>query len=168
MELVFHASAGGPRKTLYYVSTDLAGRYDPKKGFGRFVALKGQHDTLVKSASYLLHAPPFASLRKHILETSTSILQDDTGVPYRELQKDPWRVQLFGHYSAPNAPFKKKFQQDLSDAFEIPGSAHELGFSIGYGYKQRTSSMILATRSARAMQTHPAAVEGKQRQQRAN
>ena len=157
VELVFHSGSpeapqlNGPRKTLYYVSTDLGGRYDPSKGFGRFVASKGPHDTMIKSASYLLHATPFASLRQHILQSSSLILQDDTGIPYRTLHNDPWHLQLLGHYSAPSTPFKNKFQKDLATAFEEPGATHELGFHIGYGYGQRTSSLILATRKGDAL-----------------
>ncbi len=157
VELVFHTGSpeapqkNGPRKTLYYVSTDLAGRYDPTKGFGRFIASKGQHDTLIKSASYLLHLAPFTALRKHVLESSSLILQDDTGIPYRTLHNDSWHLQLLGHYSAPGPPFKNKLQKDLAAAFEQPGATHELNFRIGYGYGQRASSLILATRKSDAL-----------------
>ena len=147
VELVFHATAGGSRKTLYYVSTDLGSKYDPHKGFGKFVASHGQHDTFIKSATYLLHWPQFGTLRNHILETSTLILQDDTGVPYKDLAQPPWQLKLFGQYSAPGNPFKKRYQKDLAEAFVEPANTHELGFAIGYGYHRRSSSLMLATRS---------------------
>ena len=145
VEIVFHAATGGPRKTLYYASTDLGENYDPQKGFGRFVTLHGQHDTLIKSASFLLHWRPFLTLRRQILETSSLILQDDTGVPYRELQKNAWQVKLYGKYSSPDKPFTNQYQKDLAAAFSVPENAHELGFSIGYGYHRRPSSLIVAT-----------------------
>ncbi len=149
VELVFHSPGDElARKTLYYVSTDLAGRYNPQKGFGKFVESKGRHATLIKSATYLLHSNNFETLRNHILESSDVILEDDTGIPYHTLNTAPWQVQLHGHYSAPGAPFKAKFQQDLQDAFADEANIRPLPFRIGYGYGQRSSSLILAVRKA--------------------
>ena len=81
-----------------------------------------------------------------ILENSKLILQDDTGIPYGYFRPADWQVQLYGMYSRPDRPFKRQFQKDLAKAFRSPANVRPLGFSLGYGYGRRPSSMILARR----------------------
>ncbi len=73
--------------------------------------------TFMKSASYLLHTDPFSVMRSAILEASTAILQDDTGVPYRFLKAPVWQVTLYGQYAKPIADFHYGFQRDLEAAY---------------------------------------------------
>ena len=133
-------------RILYYFRTDLGAPFEKEPSFSRFLTHLGRPDTLVKSASFLLHWGQFAAIRKYILDNSNLILQDDTGVPYRMLKPTEWQVQLFGEYSHPDKPFTNEWQTDLADAFKEPGRVKELGFVLGYGSRRRPSSMMLATR----------------------
>jgi hypothetical protein len=135
-------------RILYYFKTDLAGPFAKDPSFSRFLTRQGRPDTLIKSASFLLHWAQFAAIREYILGNSNLILQDDTGVPYRMLKPKDWQVQLYGEYSHPDKPFTNEWQTDLADAFKEPGRVKELGFVLGYGSRRRPSSMMLATRIA--------------------
>ena len=144
--VTFHGPGETGSRTLYYFSTNLSTEFETHPGFLRFLEHQGSADTLVKSASFLLHWQMCAGLRSYILDKSNLILEDDTGVPYRYFENAAWKVHLFGDYSRPDRPFRREYQTDLADAFQDPSKVHELGFSLGYGYGRRPSSMILAER----------------------
>ncbi len=146
VEIRFHRPGDTVSKQLFYFSTDLGPAFQRDPGFSRFLTHFGKSQTLVKSASFLLHWVMCDAIRSHILKNSSLILEDDTGVPYRYLQNAKWDVSLFGAYSAPDRPFKKEYQHDLADAFAEKTKVRTLGFSLGYGYARRPSSMILARR----------------------
>lgn len=143
----FHKGAGGASRKLYYFSTKLDTPFAEDPSFSRFVRAQGTPDTLVKSASFLLHWKMCEAIRAQILETSNIILQDDTGVPYG-LFKDAsqWKVQLYGEYSRPDRPFTSEYQKDLAADFKVPEKVKPLGFWLGYGSHRRPSSMMLAQR----------------------
>ncbi len=144
VKMEFH-TGDAPEQTVYYLSTDL------KTGFGEhsplvaFLDRLGQHETYMKSASFLPHLIDFTGIREYILRSSTRIVQDDTGVPYRILIAKNWNVRLFGEYSHPDQPFRSRFQPDLEAAFADTGKVEPLGFSIGYGFHRRPSSLLVAT-----------------------
>jgi hypothetical protein len=146
VQLTYHTAGDTSPRTLYYFRTDLAAGFETHPGFLHFLQHQGTADTLVKSASFLLHWKMCSALRSYILESSNLILEDDTGVPYHYFQDSAWQVRLFGDYSRPDRPFKGEYQKDLADAFQDKPNVHELGFSLGYGYGRRPSSMILAER----------------------
>ncbi len=145
VEIGFKRPGDSETRKLYYFSTDLA--FEKTSPFLKFVAKQGKPDTLVKSASFLLHWKMCTSLRNWILENSNLIFQDDTGVPYRYLSAPEWTVTLYGKYSAPDRPFTSQYQKDLAAAFQDDSRVKDLGFSIGYGSGRRSSSMILARRA---------------------
>jgi hypothetical protein len=60
--------------------TSQRGSFD-RSGFSAFLAKLGPADSLIKSASYLLHKANFAGVRKLLLNKSATILQDDSGIP---------------------------------------------------------------------------------------
>ncbi len=147
VEIEFHRQNESISRKLYYFSTRLGPEFEQDRSFANFLQSSGTPDTLVKSASYLLHWEMCSNLRSFILDKSNLILEDDTGVPYRYFQNVGWQVQLFGKYSRPDRPFHREYQPDLAAAFDDPGLVKPLGFSLGYGAGRRTSSMILARRS---------------------
>ena len=102
-----------------------------------------------------MHWPGMSDLRNQILETSRTILEDDTGVPFKYLQPPTWDVKLFGEYSAPDKPFKTWYQKNLAKAFEDPAKVTPLGLQLGYGAYRRPSSLILAKRAAAAAPPPP-------------
>lgn len=102
--------------------------------------------TFVKSASYLMHDDRFSRVRTMVLEQSRSILQDDTGVPYRFFDRAKWDLTLYGKYTAPIEDFKYGFQKDLDEAFKQPSAARPLPFTFGYHWRMGSSSVMLAVR----------------------
>jgi hypothetical protein len=134
-------------RTLYYFVTDLGPAFEKNPAFSRFLDSLGTPDTMVKSASFLLHWRMCSAMRRYILEKSNLILEDDTGVPYSYFQNSRWQVHLYGEYSAPVKPFKRLYQRDLAAAFQDSSRVKPLGFSLGYGFGRRPSSMILAIRN---------------------
>src|SRR5262249_464794 len=51
------SEGSGPKQTLYYFNTNLADGSFERSGFSAFLAKLGPADSLIKSASYLLHQP---------------------------------------------------------------------------------------------------------------
>src|SRR4029077_6497314 len=80
VKIVF-SHGNGPNQTLYYFSTNLADGSFERSGFAAFLANVGPPDSLIKSASYLLHRPQFANVQRLLLNSSATILQDDSGIP---------------------------------------------------------------------------------------
>ena len=147
VEIRFRRGSEATARKLYYFSTDLAAEFQRNPAFYNFLKRQGHPDTLVKSASFLLHWRMCAAMRTYVMENSNLILEDDTGVPYRYFQPPQWRVSLYGEYSPPDRPFRRLYQNDLAEAFHDPARVRELGFSLGYGHGRRPSSMILARRA---------------------
>ncbi len=146
VEIVFHRENDFVSRTLYYFSTDLAAGFERDPRLPRFLHRFGVCDTLLKSASFLPHWRMCDSIRDYILQNSTLVLQDDTGVPFRDFEASKWHVQLFGAYSYPDPPFQREYQSDLARAFRANASVRKLGFSLGYGAGRRPSILMLARR----------------------
>jgi len=135
----------GAGRTLYYFTTDLSnGSFNDQSRFARFVRNQGPSVAFTKSASYLMHEPYFSNVREFILGWCAAILQDDSGIPYRHLAADQWKVTLYGRYSGVLGIFSKYYQPDLAAA-DAHGS-DPLGFGIGYKHNEGQSVMILARR----------------------
>jgi hypothetical protein len=101
--------------------------------------------TMLKAASYLLHDEQFSTIRSVILESSVAILQDDSGMPYRFLNKPEWRLRLYGKYSKPIQDFNYGFQPDLQAAY-TKANPVELPFSYGYHWRDGSFGVMIATR----------------------
>lgn len=108
--------------------------------------------TYIKSASYLLHNPTFSIMRDAVLKKSASIIQDDTGVPYRDFDKKTWTISLYGNYVMPVSSFPKGFfQTDLQKAYQIGDSLKQvkkLPFSLGYHWGSNYQNLIKAERKS--------------------
>jgi hypothetical protein len=86
------SDGNGPNQTLYYFSTNLADGSFERSGFAAFLAKLGPADSLIKSASYLLHKPQFANVRRLLLDGSATILQDDSGIPLACFEAKRWQL----------------------------------------------------------------------------
>jgi hypothetical protein len=146
VEIEFHRSNDFISTRLYYFSTDLAAGFDQDPRLLRFLHRFGMCDVLLKSASFLPHWRMCDSIRNYILQNSNLVLQDDTGVPFRDFEASHWHVQLFGAYSHPDPPFRREYQRDLAKAFQANANVRELDFSLGYGAGRRPSILMLACR----------------------
>lgn len=142
-------SEKGESSTLYYISLNLDnGHMRDNQAFPAFIASLGAADTLLKATSYMLHSPQFSTIRSLILDHSASILQDDSGIPWRYFAAGPWQVQLYGDYVQPyGKSFQFRAQPDLRAIYEAQKDhVRPLNFRIGYGAGKVTSNLQLARR----------------------
>jgi hypothetical protein len=138
---------GGPKKTLYYFSTDLSNGGVKNSGFLAFCEKLGANgaDAFVKSASYLLHGGNFSTVRGFLLDHSASILQDDTGIPVSFFDRAKWQPQPFGHYTRPIAVFSHNYQPKLAELYN-KGNPIPIDFGLGYRFRVKESSILLVQR----------------------
>jgi len=132
-------------QTLYYFSTDLSDNGVRKSGFLEFCNKFGASDSLIKSASYLLHGDRFAKVRGFLLDHSTMILQDDSGIPVAYFNFTKWRLQPFGRYVGPISLFGRRYQAQLTQLFHT-GNSIALDFGIGYRWRRDESNLLLAVK----------------------
>jgi hypothetical protein len=139
VKIVF-SDANGPKQTLYYFSTNLADSSFERSGFSAFLTKLGPADSLIKSASYLLHQGHFAKVRTLLLETSATILQDDSGIPLVYFEAKKWRFKAFGQYAGPISMFANFYQPGMVEVFQ---SASPIEFGIGYRWRKNESNLLL-------------------------
>lgn len=132
----------GPKQTLYYFKTDLAGG---KSAFLSWCAKQGPGLSLLKAASYLMHGEGFAGVRNFLLENSRVIIQDDSGIPLRSFPKS-WKVDCYGRYVAHAEMFGKYRQPDLAAVYARTPPPAELGFAFGYHWQIDRGILMMATR----------------------
>lgn len=142
---ILFSRGAGPEQTLYYFSTDLSNSgIKNKPGFIRFCGKQGQGNSLVKAASYLMHMNEFSEVRDFLLANSKTLVQDDSGIPFKFFAHDQWDVLFLGRYPGPIKMFESHYQPDLSRAFKA-SNPPALTFSFGYRWHPSESSVIVAT-----------------------
>jgi hypothetical protein len=144
VKISFVGSDRRPR-ALYYFRTNLENANVAKSRFLRFCDRLGEGDSLVKSASYLLHLGGFSKVRDFLLSHSAVIVEDDSGIPLRYLSPQHWRLSVFGRYVGPIPVFKQHYQPDLADLFRS-GRARPVKFGIGYRWYYQHTNILIAER----------------------
>src|SRR5438128_4750743 len=137
------AGSDGLEKTLYYFSTDLSNSGVKASGFLKFCATLAPGNSLIKSASYLLHSGNFTTVRDYILANSATVIQDDSGIPLHYYSPRKWRFFPFGHYAGPIAEFAGRYQQSYAELFR---RAQPMDFGIGYRWRTHESNLLLSVR----------------------
>ena len=99
----------------------------------------------MKSASYLLHMDDFTQHKDFLVAHAGTVLQDDSGIPLRDLSSEIWRLRYFGTYTRTLPTYREWFQEDLVGVFEQEGIP-ALPFAIGYHSKIGGSCLIWAER----------------------
>ena len=130
-----------PKQTLYYFSTNIADGSFERSGFSAFLAKLGPADSLLKSASYLLHKTDFAGVRKLLIDNSETIVQDDSGIPLVYFEPRRWRFLAFGHYEGPISIFANFYQPRMTELFQ---GANPIDFGIGYRWRKNESNLVVA------------------------
>lgn len=133
-----------------YFAVDL-GSYsvEQKRGFFSWVAARGPFTTYLKAASYLMFKPKYQAIERFILEHSRDVLQDDSGIPFADLQGAGWKVALYGSYVGPVRLFASRHQEDLAEAYETRSDVGPLPFAAGYRIRPAESTLMLATKPER-------------------
>jgi hypothetical protein len=140
---IVFAGADGVEKTLYYFSTDLSNSGVKASGFLKFCETLGSGNSLLKSASYLLHSGGFSTVRSWLLNNSATIIQDDSGIPLASYDTKAWRFLPFGRYAGPIDKFPSRYQQRYAKLF---AHAQPIDFGIGYRWRVRESNVLLSVR----------------------
>ena len=143
IELKFRNPGDTAVRHIYYLSTNLA---DPalkeNKPFHMFLNnIDSTSISFVKSATYLMHKSYFSIIRNTVLNKSTMVLQDHSGIAYKFLDKKKWDITLYGTYEKPINLFKDFYEPDLFEAFKK--SSKPLNYRIGYNSK---SALLLAVK----------------------
>ena len=142
VRIVF-AGSDGEQKTLYYFSTDLSNSGVKRSGFLKFCETLAPGNSLIKSASYLLHAGNFSTVRDFILANSATIIQDDSGIPLTAYNPRKWRFFPFGRYAGPIAEFPGRYQPAYAELFR---RSQPMDFGIGYRWRSYESNLLLAVK----------------------
>jgi hypothetical protein len=140
VRIVF-ASGDGQEKTLYYFATDLSNRGVKSSGFLQFCQTLAPADSLIKSASYLLHTGNFTTVRDFLLANSATIIQDDSGIPLHSYNPKKWRFLPFGRYAGPIDKFPGTYQPKYAELFR---RAQPMDFGIGYRWRSFESNLLLS------------------------
>jgi len=141
------ADRAGTQRTLLYLSLDVSDsqlRFYPQ--FVPWLRSYDQPTVLLKSASYLLHGSNFRKVRGVVRERARLIVQDDTGMPYRLLRADGFKISLFGQYERPVKLFESRYQKDLDDAFGSAGNTDPVPFPFGYNWRKEGRSGVIVAR----------------------
>jgi hypothetical protein len=140
---IIFAGSDGQEKTLYYFSTDLSNSGVKASGFLKFCATLAPGNSLLKSASYLLHSGNFTTVRDFLLANSATIIQDDSGIPLAYYGTKRWRFFPFGRYLGPIDEFPGRYQESYAALFR---RAQPIDFGIGYRWRTNESNLLLAVR----------------------
>jgi len=136
----------GDSQTLYYFTTDISdGGIKSNPGFLKFCERFGTGSSFLKSSSYLMFGEGFATIRNFILEHSTKIVQDDSGIPLAYFNPGKWNLRLFGNYLGPIEIFKQHYQPKLQELFAQSGPPL-LDFGFGYRWNYKEANLMVAER----------------------
>src|SRR5438477_2662640 len=114
---ILFAASDGQERTLYYFSTDLSNSGVRSAGFLKFCGTLAPGNSLIKSASYLLHSGNFTTVRDFLLANSATIIQDDSGIPLAYYVAKHWRFFPFGRYAGPIEKFPRMYQERYAELF---------------------------------------------------
>ena len=140
---ILFAGADGVEKTLYYFSADLSNTSARSSGFLKFCATLAPGNSLIKSASYLLHSGNFTTARDFLLANSATIIQDDSGIPLAYYNPKKWRFFPFGRYAGPISEFPGRYQESYASLFQ---RAQPIDFGIGYRWRTYETNVLLSVR----------------------
>ena len=140
---ILFTGADAKQRTLYYVRTDLSNGGWRKSGFKAFSEKFEAGDSLIKSASYLLHSGAFSDIREYLLSRSKRLVQDDSGVPVTYFKHEEWKLRPYGRYLGPIALFPSNYQSRLADLFRRE-KAPRIDFGIGYRFRANESNVLVS------------------------
>ena len=145
-EIEFRTDADQSVHRIQYFSLNLENsKLKGNAGFLKFAAGLPSPTSMLKATSYMPHHPEFSIIRDLVVEHSSAIFQDDSGIPYHFFTAGEWNVQLYGEYTQPYGSFRWLEQRDLRKAY-LAGNIRPLTLRLGYGFGKVTSNLLLAKR----------------------
>ncbi len=138
----------GKQKSVYYFKYDVSNKnFNDTTVFRKYISDNTQGAiTYIKSASYLLHAGFMSNMRTLILNNSSSVIQDDTGIPYKFFEEGKFETKLYGQYTRPVEDFPYlSLQKPLQEAFHKDSlNVKKLPFHLGYHWGSKKDVIIFA------------------------
>jgi len=144
VDIHFRLPGGGARRAMY-VSGDLSNS-GFKSSYRNWVSSYGGGVAYFKAASYLMHDSAFSGIRDWVLSNSSAVVQDDSGIPFRNFDSAKWDVRLFGSYDTPIELFAKHGQPDLRAAYDAIGSGPPIPFGSGYRIRPGEANLMIAVK----------------------
>lgn len=142
-----YSSHNGPVKELIYFSEDLSdlglNQKNKLTGSALYLASKTNSAAFFKAATYLMHKDYFSIIRNICLKNCNTILQDDSGIPLKELESHEFSVAVLGEYKRTIPLFSNMFQPDLRDRY-VQSKPAKLPFNIGYNAQYKECNLQLA------------------------
>lgn len=132
-------------KTLTYFDCDISNDgFERNPEFKKFLNSKRASNTFVKSASYLMHYSSFSEIRKIVLNSSSFIIEDDTGIPFKYFEDKNWTKRLHGVYEKPIRDFSSnRFQEELEEAYKNDQYyVGDIPFSLGYHWGSENQNQM--------------------------
>jgi len=138
-------SSLGSSKRVFYFRQDLSNAGVSAGGpFLTFVSRLGRVPAFLKSASYLMHESGFSHIRDYLLRYSSAIVQDPSGIPFRDFGRYGWNLWLYGSYRGTLEIFSSHQQPDLVAAYSSGRyPVKPLNFGIGYLMNPQTTSLMV-------------------------
>jgi len=133
VEIIFSRGPGTRLHRARYFRLDVGNGSAQLPRFAAYCEKNPPFATIIKSASYLMHNDSFSAVRGLVLSRSASVIQDDSGIPYKSFEPSAWELRYFGKYHHPLPVFKTRRQLDLEKAVALH-SAGPVPFAYGYGY----------------------------------
>ncbi|MDR2010766.1 MAG: hypothetical protein LBQ22_09820 [Bacteroidales bacterium] len=146
INITFFVKDSDVKKTFRYFRCDLSDTgLSEAPLFNSYLSDLKNINTYVKSASYLLHYETFTGIRNMILNNSRTVLEDDTGIPYKYFKPQNWDSFLYGVYVKPIEDFPNQylFQKDLKSIYESGKNIYPLSFSLGYHWRSGDQNQML-------------------------
>jgi hypothetical protein len=132
----------GSDKAVYYMKYDLYNPFFEKRPeLLRFTDNFGGLYSYLKAASYLPHYPGYTIIHDYMLKSSSIVVQDDSGIPYKSFKNGEWEINLLGDFKSVLPVFRKYYQPDLKAAYDSLPVKKTLPFQIGYSVIQGLTNL---------------------------
>ena len=143
VEIEFQDDKTKAIQKLYYFGVNLSdARLSKNTAFLKYLDGMGAVVTYMKATSYMPHHKDFQVIKDKIQSASMAVVQDDTGIPYRQIDQTKWQVTLYGKYEKLFPPFTPYQQNDLRKAYEQDAKA--LPYNIAYGNTKTAANLLVA------------------------
>ena len=146
VKFIFRKVGSDKVKSMTYFNCDISNDgFIENPEFKKYLSAVRPGNSFVKSASYLMHYNSFSDIREMVQQKSQSILEDDTGIPYKYFDSLKWEINLYGLYVNPVKDFSQsRFQADLNRAYSHGDKYRgKLPFSLGYHWGTQKQNQML-------------------------
>jgi hypothetical protein len=146
VKFIFRKVGSDKVKSMTYFDCDISNDgFIENPEFKKYLNAVRPGNSFVKSASYLMHYNSFSDIREMVQQKSQSILEDDTGIPYKYFDSLKWEINLYGLYVNPVKDFSQsRFQTDLNRAYTHADKYRgKLPFSLGYHWGTQKQNQML-------------------------